>query len=224
MGIIISLVAQKGGSGKSALSQNLAAFIAKTTTEVLLIDADPQRTTADWAEERQKNDLSPLLCVPMTRDIYQYAAMMAKKYAYVIIDTPGADSGEVRDLFSVSDVVVFPFRPRRRDLRTAKVMGHYAEVAAVGRPSLKVFSIVTQAPNTFHSTRVHEAKEILTSFNLNPLTHYTRYLNSWDDSEDAGQSVFDFSGDRKAAFNAADVFTELMEKIECQSAPQCQTA
>jgi len=45
---IISLLNQKGGSGKTTSSVNLAAFLAEEKKNVLLIDLDPQASATKW--------------------------------------------------------------------------------------------------------------------------------------------------------------------------------
>ena len=49
---------EKGGSGKSSIAQTLSVFLKQfLSKDPLLIDADPQRTTAEWAAERAETDL-----------------------------------------------------------------------------------------------------------------------------------------------------------------------
>ncbi|QIQ74813.1 Iron-sulfur cluster carrier protein (plasmid) [Pseudomonas coronafaciens] len=62
--MILLLGGEKGGSGKSCLAQNLAVWLQARGGDVLLLDADPQGTTADWAAERsaQGDLLRFLLC------------------------------------------------------------------------------------------------------------------------------------------------------------------
>jgi len=52
---IIAFISQKGGVGKSTLSQALAIEASKQKIKTLLADYDPQqKTSAEWLERRQQ--------------------------------------------------------------------------------------------------------------------------------------------------------------------------
>ena len=53
--MILVLGGEKGGSGKSCIAQNLAVWLQRQGSDVLLLDADPQGTSVDWAREREQN-------------------------------------------------------------------------------------------------------------------------------------------------------------------------
>ena len=54
MGKIISFANQKGGSGKTTLSANLAVLWANSDYRVAVIDADSQQSLTYWLEARKK--------------------------------------------------------------------------------------------------------------------------------------------------------------------------
>lgn len=45
---VIAILNQKGGSGKTTTSVNLAATVAEKKRRILLIDLDPQHSTTQW--------------------------------------------------------------------------------------------------------------------------------------------------------------------------------
>ena len=54
MGKVIAFSNQKGGSGKSTLSVNLAVLWSNSGYKVAVIDADPQKSLTYWISERKK--------------------------------------------------------------------------------------------------------------------------------------------------------------------------
>ena len=58
--MIIVCANVKGGVGKSCLTQNITVFLQQVKNKkLLLIDADPQETTADWINERREQGVLP---------------------------------------------------------------------------------------------------------------------------------------------------------------------
>ena len=84
--MIISFLNQKGGVGKPTLVTNTAACLARQGHKVLLIDADPKQTAAQWATLRERTPftLASLARPNMARD----AMALAADYAHTIIDGP----------------------------------------------------------------------------------------------------------------------------------------
>ena len=54
--IIVSVINEKGGSGKTTLAVNLACKLSQERDEVLLIDADLQRSTEAFVNIRTNAD------------------------------------------------------------------------------------------------------------------------------------------------------------------------
>ena len=84
---VVAIVNQKGGTGKTTLSINLASAFAELYP-TLLLDADPQRSALDWADSRstpQMNlDARELQSGSMLREIRTLSAT----YDWIIIDGP----------------------------------------------------------------------------------------------------------------------------------------
>jgi chromosome partitioning protein len=208
--MILVVCCEKGGAGKSSLAQTLAVFLKRQDKDVLLVDADPQRTTADWAEDRAEADFPRIPCVEKLGNITADLKDLSARYDVVVVDCGGADSKAMRAALAISDRALIPFRPKRRDLKTAPKMSEIIEQAQALNPNLVVRAVVTQAPTLpSQASRIVSAKTLLKSLGLNPLEHITRNLNSWDDAEEAGGSVLEYE-DEKAASDAAAVFSEFL--------------
>jgi chromosome partitioning protein len=54
---IIAIVSSKGGVGKTTVTQCLAVEALRQGLPAAIIDADPQRSAADWGDQRAQADL-----------------------------------------------------------------------------------------------------------------------------------------------------------------------
>nr|CAA38510.1 unknown [Pseudomonas aeruginosa PAO1] len=108
--MILLLGGEKGGTGKSCLAQNLAVWIQARGGDVLLLDADPQGTTADWAEERsQQSDLKAIPVVQAQGQIRSTLTDLQKRYRQIVVDAGGADSEALRSAMTVATHMLIPF-------------------------------------------------------------------------------------------------------------------
>ena len=121
MGKILVAGGIKGGIGKSTLAANLAVLAARVGKEVLLVDADPQETTATWAAARseQAGDLVPVTTVSIVgKQIRDELRRLSEKYGVVVVDAGARDTSTQRAALSVASLVLLPFPPRGPDLWT----------------------------------------------------------------------------------------------------------
>lgn len=212
---IITVCNEKGGTGKSSIAQSLSVYLIQQKKSVLLIDADPQKSTSDWASERQGSKLKAIPFVEMSGNICESLIQLSDRFDYLVVDCGGADSKAMRSSLATSDIALLPFRPKRRDLRIAHDMAEIVETAKALNTKLKVLSVITQAPtHPNQKYRIENAKKLLSQLGLNPLDSFTRNLNAWDDAEESGCSVLEYTEDKKAANDAKNLFTELFEDIK----------
>lgn len=108
--MIVPVVNEKGGSGKTTIALNLAFKFAEQGIDTMLVDADPQRSVETLIDYRVKNGLElPFTSVSRTGDsLAKEVRNLAKKYDSVIIDTGGRDSKEMRQALLVSNIVIIP--------------------------------------------------------------------------------------------------------------------
>lgn len=59
--MIIAIASEKGGTGKTTITTNLAIVKGQEAAEVLLVDADPQQSSTDFSSVRSEKCYSPYL-------------------------------------------------------------------------------------------------------------------------------------------------------------------
>jgi chromosome partitioning protein len=112
--MFISLLSQKGGTGKTSLAIHLAALLSANGHKTLLIDADPQASAMAWFACRvQHGHLSlPNLSVMAISNgtITDQLPQLCKTYDHVVIDGPPRGDRIARDVILSSDLVLVPTR------------------------------------------------------------------------------------------------------------------
>ena len=165
--MIILVASQKGGCGKSTTSVNICAELARANKDVVLLDADKQGTSARWASDRNAAEVSPVIhCVQKFGNIRETLLDLDKRYEFVVVDTAGRDSKEMRTGITAADVLLVPFRPSQPDLDT---LAHFVEVFEealdlMPNPSIKACAVLTMAPSNPVVNEANEAKEYLAEY------------------------------------------------------------
>jgi chromosome partitioning protein len=213
--MIIVIGGEKGGSGKSCIAQNLSVFLQKKGRDILLIDADPQGTSLDWAREREANpDLKDILVESAHGDIRKTLIDRAKRYEMIVVDAGGADSVALRSALTVATHALLPFRPKRRDLKTLNHVDELITLAKSVNPDLVVRSVITQAPSLPSQVqRILDSKDHCASFGLAPMQVFTTARNVYDDADEAGSSVLESGTDPKAIEEINQIALELWGEL-----------
>jgi chromosome partitioning protein len=213
--MIILVAGEKGGVGKSAIAQNLAVSIKLAGGDIVLIDTDPQDTSFDWAAEREERlkGINPAAIIPRLKargNIREWLIEQAKRYDHLIVDTGGADSEALRSAMTVADLMITPFRPKRRDLKTLPKVSELVKLATAVNPGLQVRALITQCPSLpSQVVRILDAKEACRSYGIATLDAVTMARNIYDDADEDGSSVLESTVDDKAVEEIRNIATEL---------------
>lgn len=128
--MIIALLNQKGGVGKTTLAVHIAAALALRGRSVLLVDADPQGSALDWSAIRQTEPLFPVIGLPKN-NLHKEIPAHAAKYDDIIIDGPPRVNELARAAIMASDMVLIPVQPSPYDVWAAKEIVDLLREAAV---------------------------------------------------------------------------------------------
>jgi chromosome partitioning protein len=146
--MILAVLNQKGGSGKTTIAIHVAAALVRAGSRVLLIDADPQGSALDWSALRQGDLAFSVIGLPKPV-LHREIAALAAGYDHVIIDGPPQVADVTRSAILAADLVVIPVQPSPLDVWGARAVVRLLDEATVMKPNLKTaFAISRKIVNT----------------------------------------------------------------------------
>ena len=130
--MIVALLNQKGGVGKTTLALHLAGRWAELGRRVLVVDADPQASALDWSEQRGREGLARTFgVVGLPRDmLHRELPDVARGYDRVVI-------GIARSALLAADLVLIPVSPSPLDGWASGEMLRLLDEARVFRPAIR---------------------------------------------------------------------------------------
>lgn len=209
---VISVLNQKGGVGKTTLSINLAAALKDSGHTVLLVDADPQGSSLDWAAAREPNAplFSVVSCPKPT--IHKTAADIGAGKDFVIIDGAPRVTDLARSCIMASDLVLIPIQPSPYDIWASQEIVNLIREAETFKPTLKAaFIINRKIPNTAIGRDVQGA---LSEFELPVLNTTIGQRVIFAESAATGQSVLEQDSKSQAAKEIRDLTQDLLMLLE----------
>ena len=120
MGKIIAFSNQKGGSGKSTLTANMAVLWSNSGYKVAVIDADAQQSLTYWLTERKKyygeDDIGIVSYQFDVRNLAEELKNIKRKYDFILIDSPPSITFETIQIVKVANGLFVPVQPSPLDL------------------------------------------------------------------------------------------------------------
>lgn len=203
---IIALVGNKGGAGKTTLSVNIAAGIARNKSTAVL-DADPQGSSLQWrAFTEHENALN---VYEANGDLSAQINELKDRYDYLVIDCPpSVHAPQTNTVLRQCDLALIPVQPSPVDLWATVHTEHAVEAARQTNPNLKAMLILNQLEvRTTLSKLVREAAE---EIELPVAKTSIRRRAIYRASALEGKSVFDLG--RRGA-DAVDELNNLLEEV-----------
>ena len=118
-GRIITVAQQKGGSGKTTLTVNLAVALRRQGLRVAVLDTDPQGSLGRWFMERVDRlgeDEGLEFTTSSAWGASYEAEKLKKRFDVVLIDTPPKIESDLRPALRVADLVLVPVSSSQVDL------------------------------------------------------------------------------------------------------------
>lgn len=204
--MIIGLLNQKGGVGKTTLSISLAAELTRTGARVLLLDADPQGSALDWAAARQGDPMFSVVGLPRAT-IHREIAVVGQGYDHIIIDGPPRVTDLARSAILASDLVVIPVQPSPYDIWAAEEIVKLIDEARVFKESLKsCFAINRKIANTAIGRDVREA---LSGYPVHVLESVVTQRVVFAEAAAQGRAVFEIDQESLATVEIEKLTSEV---------------
>ena len=207
--MIVALLNQKGGVGKTTLALHLAGAWVAQGRRVLVIDADPQGSALDWAEQRHHEGLPRLFGVlGLAREtLHRELPDMVHAVDHVVIDGPPRVAAIARSALLAADLVVIPATPSPFDgWATAEMLRLLAE-ARVFRPNLRARMLLNRC--AARTVIARETAQALADHDPPVLTAHVGQRVAFADAARSGRLVQEICASTAATQEIAALAAEL---------------
>ncbi|MDW9658532.1 AAA family ATPase [Sinorhizobium meliloti] len=207
--MILALLNQKGGVGKTTLALHLAGEWARRGLRITLIDADPQASALDWSEQRSRECLPRLFgVVGLSRDtLHHEAPELARNVDHIIIDGPPRIAGLMRAALLAADLALLPVQPSPFDGWASAEMLRLIQEARLFRPQLLARFVLNRC--AARTVIARETAESLADHNPPVLSATVGQRVAFADAARSGRLVFERGEDTPAAREIAALCTEI---------------
>lgn len=205
--MIFGVLNQKGGVGKTTLSIGIAAELARQGARVLLIDADPQGSSLDWAAAREGDALFSIVGLPRAT-IHKEIENLKQNYDHVVIDGPPRVTDLARSAIMASDIVVIPVQPSPYDIWAADDVVKLISEAVVYKENIKSCFVINR--KIVNTAIGRDVADVLGSYDLAVLNSTIAQRVIFAESAAQGKAIFEVDKDSPAVGEVEAVVNELM--------------
>lgn len=218
MALIVSMLSQKGGVGKSSLARLLAAVFAALGWKVKIADLDiKQGTSFQWRARRLQNKIEPDVPVEQFGSV-EKALAVADQYDMLILDGEPNSTKATKAAAEKSELVVLPTGLSLDDLPPAVVLAH--DLVKEGIPRAKIVFALCRVGDS--DGEVEEARTYLQNagYDVIPgsIPEKTGYRRALDKGRALTQTRFQSLNDR-----AEEVVQGIVDRISQHNAATTTT-
>lgn len=201
----LSVVSQKGGSGRTTLSLHLATAAERAGMMSAIVDLDPQASAWKWSKRRKGEP--PEVITAVAEQLEEVKAKAEKGLDLLVVDSaPHADRAALQAC-KISDFVLIPVRASILDLDTLTAVLDL--VTLTKKPCCAVLNGVS----TQTSTDVDEARQVIQARGIELYPEYIHERVAFKRALIAGQTVQEYGQDPKAVKEIESLFDWLVQRM-----------
>ena len=204
--MIISVLNQKGGAGKTTITINLAVSLFNNSFKVLIVDLDPQASIRDWDNANENNPI-PIIAADTPNSIKKIKKTV-DVYDFVIMDGAPQLSANIAAAINVSDVILIPIKASPLDIwAVADIVNAIKTTQELGK-SLKAYFVINQAiPN---AKLTIETQKIIVEYGIPVFKSIITTRAVYPEMTNMGLSIFD-SKNQKSKDEIIALKNEMLE-------------
>lgn len=208
---ILSILQEKGGSGKTTIAVNLARGLQLAGHDVMLADSDPQGSARDWKAMAEQHERNAFPVIGLDRAaLFHDIEKIAQNTDWCIVDGAPSIEALAVEAIRVSDYVIIPVQPSPYDVWASESLAELVRTRqrlANGKPYAS-FIVSRQIINTKLAAEVRVA---ILDYQLPLMESLTSQRVIYSSSVAEGSTVIDDEPDGNAAKEVQAIVQEVLQ-------------
>jgi chromosome partitioning protein len=214
---VVSLVGQKGGTGKTTICLGLACAAAAAGNTVAVIDLDPQATASKW-KDRRADDNPAVVSAQASRLNPALNVAKANNVDFVIIDSAGRSDDSALAAARAADLILIPTRTSIVEIETLPAV---TDLLRIANSTTRSFILLNGLHPSAGAAGIEDARAMVRA--LYGLASYPRHLcqrTAYSDAMLTGTTPQERDPEGKAGHELGQLFEFVTEQAKLRTGEQ----